>query len=408
MKNCLVCDGPLTVFLDFGKQPIANGFLKKDQFRTEYFFNMGAAFCQDCTMVQLLEQPDKTQMFHENYAFFSSSSDYMAQHFALFSDTVKEIVSAKTSPLIIEIGCNDGIFLKNFLGTHYRHLGIEPSQNVANAAAERGLDVVTEFFDEALATKIIETRGFADVIVSANVMCHIPYIDKVFLGIKSALAKDGVLVFEDPYVGDILQKCSFDQIYDEHTFLFSTHSVGYLAKLHGLQLYDVEKQVTHGGSMRYFLCHDGQRKVSDRVKIQTEYEQRIGVNTLETYVRFAQKVHEIGRKLKTLLAKLKSEGNCVVAYGATSKSTTVTNFFGITDKDIDFICDTTPTKQFKYSPGAHIPVLPHDEFLNAKKHYVLLFAWNHAQEIMAKEKNHMLQSNAKWIVYVPDVEIVEP
>lgn len=408
MKDCLVCGEPVFVFLDFGQQPIANGFLDKDQFESEYFFKMQVSFCKNCAAVQLLEQPDKEQMFHENYAFFSSTSNHMIEHFGNFSNTVKKIVSDKGSPLIIEIGCNDGIFLQNFVGTHHRHIGVEPSQNVAKAASERGLNIVTKFFDQTLADEIIGTQGYADVIVSANVICHIPYINEVFKGIKKLLAKDGVFVFEDPYAGDVIQKNSFDQIYDEHTFLFSTHSVCHLAKLHRLKVHHVERQNTHGGSMRYFLSHSGQRDVFDSVAKQLEIERQLGLDQLDCYLNFSKNVQQVGRDLKALLVKLKSEGKTVIAYGATSKSTTVTNFFGITANDIDFICDTTPTKQFKFSPGAHIPVLPHDEFLNADKDYVLLFAWNHAKEIMAKEKDHMTQSNAKWIVYVPEVRVVEP
>ena len=406
MKKCLICETELEEFIDFGKQPIANGFLSQEQFAEEYFFDMKVGFCPNCKMVQLFEQPDREQMFHESYAFFSSTSQYMKEHFQQFANSVIELQSLKESSLVVEIGCNDGIMIQNFMQKNIGHLGVEPSKNVAQVAKDKGINVTTEFFDKELAVDAVNKYGKADAILSANVMCHIPYMHSIFEGVETLLSENGVFIFEDPYAGDIIQKASFDQIYDEHTFLFSVLSVSFLADMHNLEVINVDHQITHGGSMRYTLAHKGKKIISSSVLNQIEEEKNLGLDTLKAYQEFTDKVLVVKNNLMTLLDQLKDEGKKVVAYGATSKSTTVTNFFGITPEHIEFICDTTPTKHNKFSPGAHIPVVPYENFRESKPDYVVLFAWNHAKEIMEKEKEYMELNNIKWIMYVPDVEVL--
>lgn len=408
MKNCLICQNDTNIFMDFGQQPIANGFVTKEQFNDEYFFHMQTAFCPKCTMVQLVEQPDREKMFHENYAFFSSTSSYMIKHFADFVEDMKSRQNLGKESFAVEIGCNDGILSQNFVTMNIPHLGVEPSKNVAEAARQKGVNVTTEFFDKSLAEAAIKEYKKADAIFSANVMCHIPYMHSVFEGIQILLAPGGVFAFEDPYLGDIIQKTSFDQIYDEHVFFFSVHSVSYLAAMHGLEVYDVAPQITHGGSMRYYIAHKGAKNISQNVGKQLEFEKQLGLDNGQTFTDFNTKIDQIKSDLIALLTQLKSEGKKVIAYGATSKSTTTANYFGITPKLIDFVSDTTPTKQGKFTPGMHIPVLSHDAFSASKPDYVLLFAWNHAKEIMEKEASFMRTNDAKWITYIPKVEILAP
>jgi methylation protein EvaC len=406
MSKCLICNSKVDTFLDFGQQPIANGFLKEQQFSDEYFFHMQIGFCPNCKMVQLLDQPDREKMFHENYAFFSSTSNYMQKHFKQFADSVISTQSLKKESFVVEIGCNDGIMIQNFMEKGIGHLGIEPSENVAKVAQSKGINVTSEFFGEELAEETIVKYGKADAILSANVMCHIPYMHSIFKGVTKLLKEDGVFIFEDPYVGDIVHKASFDQIYDEHTFLFSVLSISFLADMHNLELVDVQHQITHGGSMRYVIAHKGQKNVSINVFNQLEIEEKIGLESINAYQEFASKVLVVKRNLMKLLNQLRDEGKKVIAYGATSKSTTVTNFFGITPDHIEFICDTTPTKQHKFSPGSHIPVVPYEKFRESDPDYVVLFAWNHAEEIMEKEREYVDSKGIKWILYVPDVKVV--
>jgi methylation protein EvaC len=405
MKNCLICQAPIGPFIDFGDMPLGNGFLHPEEFANEYRFSMQVGFCPACTMVQLLEQPDREQMFHEKYAYFSGTSKYMAKHFKNFAGHVITDYLSGPDPFVVEMGSNDGIMLQNFAEAGIRHLGIEPSKNVARVAKDRGINTLTEFFEAKLARRIVTEHGRADAFLAANVMCHIPYIHVIVEGIQKLLKPTGIVLFEDPYLGDVLEKTSYDQIYDEHTFLFSATSVRYLFEQYGMELIDVEPQITHGGSMRYIITFKGCRPVSSRVDRQVEKERKLGLHLPETYERFRRNCENSRDRLLTLLTDLKSKGKRVVGYGATSKSTTIINYCGITPELVEFISDTTPIKQGKYSPGAHIPVRPYKEFVRDYPDYALLFAWNHAQEIMDKEEAFRA-ANGQWIVYVPEVGVL--
>ena len=404
MPNCLICESEYQPFVDFGNMPIANAFATEKESKNEYTFPMKVGFCENCNMVQLVEQPDREKMFHENYAFFSSTSNYMKEHFKLFADSIYELQDLNENSFVVEVGSNDGIMLQNFLANKVPCLGVEPSKNVAQVAMEKGIDVVTEFFDQPLAENILQKHQKADAILSANVMCHIPYMHSIFDGVKTLLKENGIFVFEDPYLGEVIQKTSFDQIYDEHVFLFSALSVSNLAEMHNLELVNVEPQITHGGSMRYTIAHKGAKIVSQNATRLIEKEKKIGLDDKYAYFGFADSVDVIKHDLIELLTKLKNNRKKVVAYGATSKSTTVTNYFGITPDLVECIYDTTPIKQNKLSPGAHIPVLPYNQFRESNPDYVLLFAWNHATEIMKKEKDYM-GNDRNWITYIPEVKV---
>ena len=406
VNNCLICNTLIEPFMSFGRMPIANGFLSPAQFADEYFFELKVAFCPVCGMVQLAEQVEQEKMFHENYAFFSSTSSRMAAHFKELADFVMEGRMKAQDPFVVEIGSNDGIMLQHFAGEGFRHLGIEPSHNVAQVAIKKGIQTVCAFFDESVARDILTEHGQADVFLGANVMCHIPYLNSVVAGIKILLKSSGILIFEDPYLVDILEKKSYDQIYDEHVFYFSVKSISHLVEQHGLEVVDVIPQDVHGGSMRYMVAHKGARTVSEAVTRQLAKEEVVGLHLPETYHRFHQNIGRSRDDLMELLHDIKRRGKRVVGYGATSKSTTVTNYCGMTSDLVEFISDTTPIKQGKFSPGAHIPVRPYEEFVANYPDYALLFAWNHAAEIMSKEQNFR-RAGGKWLVYVPKVEVME-
>ncbi|MBN8473923.1 class I SAM-dependent methyltransferase [Sulfuritalea sp.] len=403
---CRIAGTPLTTVVDFGRQPLGNGFLEPHQFSGEYFFPMEAGFSEASMMFQLIEQPDPEKMFHDHYAFYSSTSNYMARHFKEFADQVlRSGYLVKDDPFVVELGCNDGIMLKNFAAQNLRHLGIEPSLNVAREANKHGVRTCSEFFTEQLAESIVAEHGQADAFLAANVMCHIPDITGVVRGIKKLLKPTGVVMFEDPYLGDVVAKTSYDQIYDEHVFLFSALSIRYLFGLHEMELIDVQPQTTHGGSMRYVLAHRGAYPVGDSVVRLVAGEQEQGLDRLATFESFRASVEESRTKLVSLLRDLKARGKKVAGYGATSKSTTILNYCGIGPDLIAYISDTTPIKQGKCTPGMHIPVVPYQTFKEDPPDYAVLFAWNHAEEIMAKERDFMA-SGGKWIVHVPEVRVL--
>jgi len=403
---CRISNTPLTKVVDFGSQPLGNGFLDPEQFTDEYFFPMEVGFSETSMMFQLLVQPAPEKMFHDHYAFYSSTSNYMKQHFKQFADLVLQSgYLSKADPFVVELGCNDGIMLKNFAEQGIRHLGIEPSLNVAQEANKHGVSTISEFFSEELAERIVKEHGQADAFLAANVMCHIPDIIGVVKGIKKLLKPTGVVMFEDPYLGDVVAKTSYDQIYDEHVFLFSALSIQYLFGLQGMELIDVLPQITHGGSMRYVLAHQGAYPVKEAVTQLLAKEKGQGLDRLSTFEIFRANVEKSRLDLVTLLKELKVQGKKVSGYAATSKSTTVLNYCGIGPDLIEYICDTTPIKQGKFSPGVHIPVVPYENFKNNPPDYALLLAWNHADEIMANEKEYVA-AGGKWIVHVPEVRVI--
>ncbi len=403
--NCLICETPIAPFMSFGRMPIANGFLTPAEFDREYFFDLAVGFCARCGMVQLTNLVDRERMFHENYAFFSSTSARMAAHFQTFAEDVLRNHLPAGDPFVVEIGSNDGIMLQHFAKAGVRHLGIEPSANVARVASDKGVRTISEFFDADLARRIVAEHGQADAFLGANVMCHIPYLHSVWEGIEILLKPDGLVLFEDPYLGDIVEKTSYDQIYDEHAFYFSVASVGELAGRHGLELVDVQPQAVHGGSMRYVLARRGRRPASAAVVRQRAMEESLGLRRPATYDRLRSNIERSRDELRSLLCDLKARRRRVVGYAATSKSTTVTNYCRITPELVEYITDTTPIKQGKFSPGTHIPVRSHDEFASNYPEYALLFGWNHRDEIVEKEREFRM-SGGKWVEYVPVVRVV--
>jgi methylation protein EvaC len=401
---CLVCGTAIQPFMTFGPMPLGNGFRRPEDTSPEYRFEMEPAVCPACTTFQLVRQPAPEQMFHGEYAFFSGTSRRMGEHFAGFARAVRGELGG-ADPLVVELGSNDGIMLRNFAREGVRHLGVEPSANVAEAARAQGVRTLVAFFSPETARAIRADHGPADAVLAANVLCHIPTIARIAEGIEHLLGPAGILVFEDPYLGEVLEKTTYDQIYDEHTFLFSVHSVNAIFGRVGLEVFRAEPQWTHGGSMRYWLARRGTRPVEESVRATLAREAALGIGVAATYDRFRRACEAQRDALVGLLRRLRAEGRRVVGYGATSKSTTIMNYCGIGPDLVEFIADTTPTKQGRLAPGSRVPVRPHAEFAARYPDYALLFAYNHAQEILEKEQA-FTAAGGRWITYVPEVRIL--
>ena len=413
-RICKICNSPnLVQFISFGQMPVANGFLKREDLgKSEFTYEMNVGFCENCKMMQLINTipyekyivPDETGK--RNYAFFSSmSTKAMEEHFAEAADEIEKNFLNYDSK-VLDIGSNDGIFLRNFKNN--KVLGIEPSHNVANVAIKNGIETVTEFFSENLARRIVFDKGKFRAIFSANVVLNIMDLHDLLKGVNLLLEDDGVFVFEDPYILDILDKISYDQIYDEHIWYFSLTSLSNLLAMHNLEVFDAEKQWVHGGSMRVYVCKKGRRNKTERVLKYLEEEKNKGIDTISPYLKFAERVKESKEKLIQLLRDLKSKGKKIVGYAAASKGTIVMNYCRVGTETLDYIADSTPYKQGRYSPGKHIPIVSPEYFRQDKNvDYVLLGAWNHAEGIMEKEKE-FLERGGKFIVHYPQARILKP
>ncbi len=402
MTKCKICNSKLNYIMSFGEMPLANGFLQK-KLDDEYFFELEIGICDSCYMFQIISQPDPKKMFHQNYAFISGTSNYMKKHFAEFAD---DIIKRKSSDLfVVEIGSNDGIMLEHLSRARIKHVGIEPSKNVADLSKKKGVNVINSFFDIACSKKIQNDYSKADIIFAANVMCHIPDINEVMIACSNLLKENGRIIFEDPYLGSMIEKNSYDQIYDEHVFLFSASSIKNMATINNLELIDLKEIPAHGGSMRYTLAHKGINKVSDNVENYLAKEKELGLFELKTYKNFKNKCEKSKNDLKEFLINAKKNNKRVIGYGATSKSTTILNYCGIRDDLLECIVDITPTKQGKFSPGMHIPIKSFDYIKDQYPDYFLLLAWNHQKEILDKEKSFG-ENGGKWIKFFPNFEIL--
>ncbi|MGH3804761.1 MAG: methyltransferase domain-containing protein, partial [Pseudonocardiaceae bacterium] len=337
MVNCCICGGLLREFFDLGRQPLSSAFRLPDQLEGEFFFRLAVGVCESCTMVQLIDEVPRDRMFHQNYPYLSSGSAAMRKHFEQTANYFLETELAGPDAFIVELGCNDGIMLRTIAETGVRHLGVEPSGGVAEVARENGVRVTTEFFQESLAVQVRAADGPAKMIYAANTVCHIPYLDSVFRGVDTLLAPDGVFVFEDPYLTEIIDQTAFDQIYDEHFFFFTVSSVSAMAEHFGFELVDVERLPVHGGEVRYTIARKGQRSVSNAVGRLLAEERVRGLTDLGTLQTFVSKVERMRTELVALLRTLRTEGRTVVGYGATAKSATVTNYCGIGPDLVSFV-----------------------------------------------------------------------
>ena len=406
--TCRLCDKPtLRPFLDLGSMPIAYAFLSSEQLsEPEYTFNLYTGYCESCFMVQLIDTVDPNMLFHDNYAYFSSISNVMDQHFAALANIISNEIFYDDKLSVIEIGSNDGILLEKISGYSSNTIGIEPSSNVAEVAKNKGLKVISEFFNSDLAGKLVVDYNPAQLVVGANVLCHIPDLNELARALNTVLDDEGVFIFEDPYLLDIMSKLAYDQIYDEHFYYFSVTALSTLFERHGLRLFRVEQIPVHGGSMRIYGCKSKSRRSTEHSVInQLQTESDKGLSNLESYIAFADSVRKSRSSLVTLLGKLQNEGKRIVGYAASSKGTVILNYCGIGADVLEYVCDNTPSKQGLFTPGTHIPIVSIESFASDYPDYAFVLAWNHMKEISDKESEFRSQGG-RFITHIPEARIV--
>ena len=388
-------------FLDLGKHPIANAFLRKEDFDDEFLFNLKVVFDSESKLVSIKKFVDPKRIFNENYPYTTSNSFPMVKH---FKETAEMLMKEFNPLTVMEIGSNDGVFLKNWANDYT--VGVEPCGNFAKVTEDMGYQTYSDFWTTELSEKI-KNDGHVDfdLIYAANCICHIHDLDDTFKAVKNLLSKDGVFVFEDPSLLRILERNSYDQIYDEHPHIFSVTALDNILKNNGLKIFRVDNISVHGGSNRIYAKHPNipsDNVIEYNVEENLQREDDFGLNEFKTYQEFAKRVEKSKNDLIELLTKLKNNGKRIMSIGATAKSTTVFNYCGIGSDLIELITDTTKDKQEKYSPGSHIPVVDR-ELVNINDYdYAFLGAWNLKDYIIKNEKKF----NGKFITHVPKVEVV--
>jgi|TARA_B100001093_G_scaffold445333_1_gene448918 methylation protein EvaC len=392
--KCKITGAQLKPFMTFGKMPIANAFVEKKNFDKEFFFEMEVGFNEELSLFQLNDHPKPEKMFNENYPFFTGSSEFMKVHFESYANFVKKNYLNSNSK-VIEIGSNDGTFLNNF-SDKKNVIGFEPSKNVADKAQKNNIPTINEFFNTKNILKLSKFIGSTDLVCASNVICHVPNLNNLIESIDLLLTKSGTFVFEEPYLGSMFNKISYDQIYDEHIFIFSATAIKNIFKRYNFELIDVFPQNTHGGSMRYIVKREKISSPSNNLKKILEEEKKLKLDTVESCLIFKEKCKVSKEKINNKIINLKKEGKSICGYAATSKSTTVLNYCGINNEHIDYICDTTEEKIGKYTPGTHIPIKSMNHFYKNQTDSVYLFAWNHKNEILQKEK----EFKGEWFSHV--------
>ncbi len=389
------------VFLNLGRQPLANSFLKdigKNTLRNEFFYNLKICFNTKNYLVSIDKPVNPKKQYTDKYAHRASESKTMR---SAFKKVAKKLIKRFRPKKIMEIGSNDGVFLKNF--NKKSVIAVEPCKNLASLT-KKLFKTYDEFWNLKLAKKLIkQKKGEIDLIFSANTISHIPNLKETFEGIFNILSDDGVFVIEDPSLLKVLQNNSYDQFYDEHVYVFSTISVNNIVKDYGLRLFDVENLPTHGGSNRYYICKEnGKYKNTSRLKKVIKSEISYKLHKIKSYLEFSKRVNISKRRLFNLIKKLKKKNKKIISYGATYKSTTVFNYCNFNSKMIDYVTDTTHNKQGKYTPGTHIKIISPEYGMNDTVDYAFLGAWNFKKEIFKKEKN-FFKRGGKFITHVPRV-----
>ncbi len=394
---CKITKKKIKPFMSFGKMPIANGFLSKDQFKKEFFFDLEVGFSKTISLFQLNDHPKPKQMFNKNYPFFTGSSKGMVEHFKTYSHWIIKKYGKRLNNLI-EIGSNDGTFLSNFKNTKFNVLGFEPSKNVAEVSKKRGIKTINEFFNLKNTKKLKKLKKNVQIISAANAICHVPNLVSLIKGVDFLLSKEGLFIFEEPYLGSMFEKTSYDQIYDEHIFMFSLSSIKKIFNLFDFELIDAIPQKTHGGSMRYVVGRKKMHKKTKRLSILLLKERKKNIDSYKGCLNFKKKCENSKNKLVSKVKKFKRNNLKIAGYAATSKSTTILNYCKIGTNYIDYICDTTKEKIGKYSPGMHIPIVNMNYFKKNIPDKAFLFAWNHKKEIFKKEKRFTNQK--KWFAHI--------
>lgn len=380
-------------FLDLGKQPIANAFLKQKVSDNELFYNLIMCFDDSTKLVSQAEPIKSDLMFNDSYPYRGSMSKTMRNHFRKLSLNLSDSLN------VLEIGSNDGVFVKN--RSTKNTICVEPCKNFAAETSDLGYKTYCNFWNNDLANKIKSERGKQDVIFAANCICHIPDLDDCFSSVESLLKDDGQFIFEDPSLLEMINNNSYDQIYDEHIHIFSVIALDNLLKQHGLQVSKVENLSVHGGSNRIYAKKIG-AEICPSVDINKSQEKLFGLDDMQAFNIFAKKVAESKQDLNRFLNNCARSQKKVISYGATSKSTTIFNYCDIDENLIEYIVDTTPEKQGRFSPGKHIPIIKPEQGFNNSIDIAFLGAWNFAEEIRKKEKNF----KGRFLTHVPSIRVL--
>jgi 2-polyprenyl-3-methyl-5-hydroxy-6-metoxy-1,4-benzoquinol methylase len=403
--HCRSCGGTdLSVFLSLGELPLSDGLLEERQLvENEPRYPLDVAFCSTCSLVQILETVPPEELFGADYPYFSSFTDTLLRH---SQANVKERIAERrlgADSLVVELASNDGYLLQYYRANGVPVLGIDPAPGPVAAARAKGIDSLQAFFGRELANELAATGRRADVIHANNVLAHVADTNGFVAGIATLLKDDGVAVIECPYVKDLIEHGEFDTIYHEHLCYFSVTALRALFSRHGLYITRIVPLGIHGGSLRVFVQRENRPERSVAQYIESEH--RLGLDRLDYYADFSNRVSQIRTELNELLQGLKERKARIVGYGAAAKGTIMLNYVGIGQETLDFVADRNTHKQGRYIPGVRLPIAAPERVLAEQPDYVLILPWNFKDEIMAQQAEYR-RRGGKFIVPVPRPTII--
>jgi hypothetical protein len=385
--KCRHCANPLQhVFLDLGFAPPSNAYLAPEALgRPEPHFPLRLHVCEQCWLVQTEDHASARELFADDYAYFSSTSRGWLDHAAAYCRMITSRLGLGAQSHVVEIAANDGYLLRNFVQAGIPCLGIEPTASTAQVAERLGVPVLREFFGLRLATQLAAQGRCADLIIGNNVYAHVPDINDFTAGLKALLNPGGTITLEFPHLMRLIEHTQFDTAYHEHFSYFSLATAAGIFAHAGLRVFDVEELPTHGGSLRVYGCHDrDERPDGPKVARVFAAEERAGLRELATYRGFQARADRLKDDLVAFLIEQKRSGRTVAGYGAAAKGNTLLNYGGIKPDLLPFISDAAPSKQGKFTPGGHIPIVAPEVLLQRRPDMVLILPWNIADEIMVQ------------------------
>ncbi|KKP24475.1 MAG: C-methyltransferase [candidate division TM6 bacterium GW2011_GWF2_28_16] len=405
---CRICGcDKLEKFLDLGFTPPADDFLVPERLNnSETYYPLRACICPCCSLVQLDYVVDPEILFQGEYPYESSTTKTGVAHYHLFAKQVCSRFNLSNHDLVVDLGSNIGVLLQGFKNEGIKVLGVDPAKNIAKKANELGIETIPDFFTENVVKNIIAQKGQAKVITGTNVIAHINDLHALLRAIDALLIDDGVFIFEAPYLVDLIENFEFDTIYHEHLSYLSLKPLKFLFDKYGFEIFDVEKKSIHGGTLRYFIARKGKYNISKNVDDFCSLEKEKKIYNLETLKKFADQVSQNRDDLVWLLKSIKRDGKSIAGVSAPAKGMTLLNYCKIGNETLDFITEKNSMKIGKYTPGTHIFILSDNELIKRKPDYVLLLAWNFADEIIDNLKEYK-KNGGKFIIPVPKPFIVE-
>ncbi|WP_027833728.1 class I SAM-dependent methyltransferase [Maritalea myrionectae] len=407
--RCRHCNAELNHdLIDLGEMPPSNAYLIEAELtKTEPTYPLKVKVCDNCFLVQTEDFARADELFTADYAYFSSTSQSWLAHARRFADSAIERFQLSKESLVIELASNDGYLLKNFVAAEIPCLGVEPTNATADAAEGLGIPQWRDFFSRRASEKIMAQYGQADLIIGNNVLAHVPDINDFVSGAASLLKSTGTISFEFPHLLNLLRHCQFDTIYHEHFSYLSMIALQRIAQAAQLKIIDVMQLPTHGGSLRVYLAHhDDPRAPSANVDAVLREEFDFGIADITTYEALQQEAERIKAELVDFLASARADGKKVLGYGAAAKGNTLLNFAGVTPDLLPMIADAAPSKQGKYMPGSHIPIVTPDQLVHAEPDDVLILPWNIGPEIMASISPRF-SSKPRFVWAIPTLTIEE-